>query len=69
MNRTARLVLKIVGASLAAAALVCLALGYWNELISGADRMKSCAGAWKSKICRKSNKAEYEHYADEELYE
>ena len=40
MNRTASLVMKIVGASLALAAVVCLIIGCWNELMSGAGCVK-----------------------------
>lgn len=63
MNKTARMVLKIIGASLAFAAFVCLLIGGWHDLSVG------CCGL-KSRISQKfkSAPAEYDDYADEELY-
>lgn len=50
--KTARFVLKIVGASLAFAGAVCLVIGYWDKL---ADLCKGC------KCVRPK---EYEDFAD-----
>ena len=58
MGKTARMVMKIVGAGLALAAFVCLLIGSWNDLMEGADRVKSRFG----------KKSEYDDYDDEELY-
>ncbi|MBQ2739490.1 MAG: hypothetical protein IJE22_01085 [Oscillibacter sp.] len=65
MNRTASLVMKIVGASLALAAVVCLIIGCWNELMSGAGCVKQRIKSVKGKL----SPAEAADYADEELYE
>ncbi len=60
MGKTARMVLKIVGASLAFAATVCLLIGGWHDL--------SVAGSGiKKSLSRKFN-PEYEDYDDSELY-
>ena len=61
MSKTARLVMKIVGASLAFAAFVCLLIGGWHDLSVG------CCGM-KNRLSKKFN-AEYEDYNDEELYD
>ena len=53
MNKTASMVLKIVGASLAFAAVVCLIIGGWNELSAGVGKVKGC-------LCRKKHSAEYD---------
>ena len=61
MNKTAQMVLKIIGASLALAAVICLLIGGWNDLaVAGKglkarvskkdlraliDRMKACIEA------------------------
>jgi len=60
MGKTARMVMKIVGASLALAAFVCLLIGGWHDLSVGFSGMKK----------RLSHKfgSEYDDYADEELY-
>ena len=62
MSKTARMVMKIVGASLALAAFVCLLIGGWHDLTVG------CCGL-KSRVKQKFASDEYEDYADEELYE
>ena len=61
MNRTASLVLKIIGASLAFAAVVCLIIGGWNDIRAG-------VGCMKSRVGRKLTPAEAADYADEDLY-
>lgn len=59
MSKTARMVMKIIGASLGLAALVCLLIGGWHDLSVG------CCGLKK----RLSQKSEFEDYADEDLYD
>ena len=62
MNKTARMVLKIIGASLAFAAAVCLIIGGWHDLGVGFCGLKN-------RMSRKIKGAsEYDDYADEELY-
>ena len=61
MNKTASMVLKIIGASLAFAAVVCLLIGGWHDLAV------VCSGM-KKRLARKFG-SEYDDYADEELYE
>lgn len=61
MSKTARMVMKIVGASLALAAVVCLLIGGWHDLSVG------CCGV-KKQLRQKFN-PEFDDYADEELYE
>ena len=61
MSKTARMVMKIIGASLALAAFVCLLIGGWHDLTVG------CCGV-KSRLSRKFS-SEYDDYADEELYD
>ena len=41
MSKTARMVLKIVGASLAFAAFVCLLIGGWHDLSVGYSGMRN----------------------------
>jgi hypothetical protein len=63
--KMARFVLKIVAASLAAAAAVCCVIAYWDKL------MGLCSGA-KAAVAKKSPKfrpAEYDDYADVEDFE
>ena len=60
MSKTARMVMKIIGASLAFAAVVCLLIGGWHDLRVGVCGMKRC-------LSRKFS-SEYDDYADEELY-
>ena len=54
MNKTARLVLKIIAASLGFAALVCLIVGCWSDIGEGCKNVKS----------RLSRKSEYDDYED-----
>ena len=61
MNKTARLVMKIVGASLAFAAVVCLLIGGWHDLAVG------CSGM-KKRVSKKFG-SEYDDYADDEIYQ
>ena len=61
MNKTARMVMKIIGASLAFAAVVCLIIGGWHDL-------SVCCSGLKNHVCKKCG-SEYEDYADEELYD
>lgn len=61
MSRTASMVMKIIGASLAFAALVCLIIGGWHDLSVGYCSMKK-------RLTQKFG-SEYDDYADEELYE
>ena len=61
MSRTASLVMKIIGASLAFAAVVCLLIGGWHDLSVGYCGMKK-------RLTQKFGN-ECEDYADEELYE
>ena len=61
MNKTASMVLKIIGASLAFAAVICLLIGGWHDLSVGYSGMKK-------RLARKFG-PEYDDYADEELYE
>ena len=61
MNKTASMVLKIIGASLAFAAVICLLIGGWHDLSEGYSGMKK-------RLARKFG-SEYDDYADEELYE
>ena len=63
MNKTASLVMKIIGASLALAATVCLIIGCWTELCAGFATMKQGV----KRVKRPS--AEVADYADEALYE
>ena len=55
------MVLKIIGASLAFAAVICLLIGGWHDLSVGYSGMKK-------RLARKLG-SEYDDYADEELYE
>ena len=55
MNKTARLVLKIIAASLALAAVVCFIVGSWSDV---SERCK-----------RLGRKSEYYDYEDEKLYD
>lgn len=61
MNKTASLVMKIVGASLAFAAVICLIIGCWTELTAG-------IGGAKRRISSKLTPAEAADYNDEELF-
>ena len=61
MSKTARMVMKIIGASLALAAFVCLLIGGWHDL--------SVAGAGMKKRLSQKFSSEYDDYDDEDLYE
>ena len=54
MSKTASMVMKIIGASLAFAAFVCLLIGGWRGI--------------KNRLKQRFS-SEYDDYADEELYE
>ena len=60
MSKTARMVIKIVGASLALAVFVCLLIGGWHDLSVG------CCGL-KKRLNKKFG-SEYDDYDDEQLY-
>ena len=60
MSKTARTVMKIIGASLALAAFICLLIGGWHDLKVG------LCGA-KNHLKRRLS-AEYDDYADDEMY-
>ncbi len=61
MSKTASMVMKIIGASLAFAAFVCLLIGGWHDLSVGFCGVKNSMS--------KKFRSEYDDYADEELYE
>ncbi len=61
MSKTARMVMKIIGASLAFAAVVCLLIGGWHDL--------SVAGSGIKKSLSRRFSSEYDDYDDGELYE
>ena len=61
MSKTASMVMKIIGASLAFAAFVFLLIGGWHDLSVG------CAGV-KKRLTEKFG-SEYDDYADEDLYD
>ena len=61
-NSTWRFVLKIVGASLAVAGLICLIVGYW-------DKLTACGSAIAEKCKCKCGCSEFDDYDDERLYE
>jgi hypothetical protein len=54
------MVMKIIGASLALAAFVCLLIGGWHDLTVAGSGLKKC-------LARKFS-SEYDDYDDEELY-
>ena len=60
MSKTASMVMKIIGASLAFAAFVCLLIGGWHDL--------SVAGSGMKKSLKRKLGSEYDDYNDEELY-
>lgn len=62
MSSTARMVMKIVGASLGLAAFICLLIGGWHDLEVGA------AGARES-WNRRFGRSEYDDYEDDELFQ
>lgn len=61
MSKTARMVMKIIGASLALAAFICLLIGGWHDLSVG------CSGV-KARLSQKYG-SEYDDYDDESLYD
>ena len=60
MNNTARFVMKIIAASLALAAVVCLLVGTWDDLAAGACKIKD-------RLNKKKQSSEFDDYADDEL--
>ncbi len=60
MNNTARFVMKIIAASLALAAVVCLLIGAWDDLSAGACKIKE-------RLSKKKQSSEFDDYADDEL--
>lgn len=58
MSKTASMVMKIIGASLAFAAFVCLLIGGWHDLSVGVCGLR-----------RRWSRSEYDDYADDELYD
>ncbi len=66
MKSTWRFVVKIVGASLAFAGMVCLLVAYWDKLAAGLCSAKKSVAA-KCK-CR-GKCSEFDDYDDELLYE
>lgn len=61
MSKTARFVMKIIGASLGLAALICLLIGGWNDLTMGVRGMKN-------RRQFQDFHDEYEDYEDDQLY-
>lgn len=61
MSKTACMVMKLVGAGLAFAAVVCLIIGGWHDLSAGCCGMKT--------RMNKRFGSEYADYADEDLYD
>lgn len=64
MKLTWRCVLKIVGAALAVAGLICLLAGCWDKLLAGGSACREAL----SKKCR-GGCAEFDDYDDDLLYE
>ena len=62
MSKTARLVLRIVGASLALAACILLLIAGWHDLSVGYSGMKQ---RWVQKF----GSSEYDDYDDEEIFQ
>ena len=60
MGKTARMVLKIVGASLALAAVICLLIGGWHDLMMAGKGVKARFSGKRG--------SEYDDYNDAELY-
>ena len=60
MGKTARMVMKIVGASLALAACICLLIGGWHDLMVAGEGLKARFAGKRS--------SEYDDYDDTELY-
>ena len=64
MKNTWHFVLKIIVLSLALAGLICLVVGYWDALTTGAAELKKCvAGKCRGKC------SEFDDYDDDLLYE
>ena len=61
MGKTARMVMKIIGASLALAAIICLLIGGWHDLSVGVCGLKERLRQ------KKQMASEYADYADNEL--
>ena len=61
MSSTARMVMKIIGASLALAAFVCLLIGGWHDLEVGCSGMRK---RWDQRF-----HSEYDDYDDDEIYQ
>ena len=59
--KVARFVLKIVAASLAAAALTCCVVAYWDKIM---NFFRSLTGKVKAAGCPCSYPSEYDDYAD-----
>ena len=66
MKSTWRFVVKIVGASLAFAGMVCLLIAYWDKLAAGACSVKQSVAA---KCKRRGKCSEFDDYDAELLYE
>ena len=60
MGKTARMVMKIVGASLALAAVICLLIGGWHDLVVAKEGLKARVSSKRG--------SEYDDYNDSELY-
>ena len=64
MKSTWRFVLKIVGASLALAGIICLVIGFWESLESGGERVVEKVRGKCRRYC-----PEFDDYDDDLLYE
>ena len=62
MSKTARLVLRIVGSSLALAAFVCLLIAGWHDLSVACGGMSR---RWRQKF----GSDEFDDYEDEEIFQ
>ena len=60
MGKTARMVMKIIGASLALAAVICLLIGGWHDLMVAKEGIRAR---------RAGKRSEYDDYDDAGLYE
>lgn len=67
MKNTWRFVVKVVGASLALAGLVCLVVGYWDKLAAGGSSAVKAIAA-KCPCCGRKC-SEFDDYDDDLLYE
>ena len=59
MGKTARMVMKIIGASLALAAVICLLIGGWHDLVVAKEGLKARVSG--------KNRSEYDDYDDSEI--